>query len=263
MLLYVIVLSIANILLWQNVATIIYRAGQVIDVLGGYIILRSLIRDREDIERVIRLFVIICIIIAAGMTVEYVTGKNPFSLFGAELYSAIREGRTRCSGPFVHPILAGTFGAVVFPLFVYLWMQQNKKQALAGICASLIIVFTSISSTSVFTFIMMLMALCMYPLRRHMRAIRWGLIIMLISLHMYMKAPVWALIGRMSAFNSSTSYRRYLLIDQFINRFNEWFLVGTKSTAMGHEAEQMFDVTNQYVRTGVDGGILSSYYWYY
>jgi hypothetical protein len=258
MLLYVLVLSVANILLWQNMATTIYRVGQVIDVLGGYILLRSFIRDMKDIDRVIRLFVVISAIIAVSMLIEYATTNNLFSILGADQVSPVRDGRTRCSGPFTHPILAGTFGALMFPLFVYLWVRGSRTFSVIGMISSLAIIFAASSSTPVFSFLASLIGLSMFPFRKKMRIIRWGLALVIISLHLIMKAPVWALIARISAYDSSTSYRRYLMIDQFINRFPEWFLVGTKSTAnWGHESEQMFDVTNGYVQTGVDGGILS------
>ncbi|MFA7464606.1 MAG: hypothetical protein WCY54_06085, partial [Syntrophales bacterium] len=54
---------------------------------------------------------------------------------------------------------------------------------------------------------------------------------------------------------SSMSYHRFLLIDQFIRRVNEWWLVGTKFTS--DWAFGMWDLTNQYVLTGINGGILT------
>ena len=53
----------------------------------------------------------------------------------------------------------------------------------------------------------------------------------------------------------STGWHRYLLVDGAIRHFNEWWLIGTASTA--HWRGRMFDITNQYVAEGVGGGILT------
>lgn len=255
---YLMVLSIANILLWQDTSTVIYRVGQLIDILGGYILLRSFIRDMKDIDNVIRLFVIISAIIAICMLFEYYTSRNLFYLLGADEISGLRDGRVRCSGPFSHPILAGTFGVLIFPLFLYLWSRNLKIFAVLGIASSLIMIFTASSSTPVLAFLAAVIGLSLFPLRKYMRTLRWGSFFLLIALHFYMKASVWALISRISPYESSSSYQRYLMMDQFIARFPEWFLVGTKSTAhWGHESEQMFDITNGYVQAGVEGGVLT------
>jgi hypothetical protein len=70
-----------------------------------------------------------------------------------------------------------------------------------------------------------------------------------------MKAPVWAIVGRVKIFDASTSYHRYYLIDQAIWRFNEWWLLGTKSTE--HWGWGMWDITNKYVQVAVEGGLLT------
>ncbi len=44
-----------------------------------------------------------------------------------------------------------------------------------------------------------------------------------------MKAPVWALIQRITIFGGNSGYHRYELINQAILHFWEWFLVGTKN----------------------------------
>ena len=100
-------------------------------------------------------------------------------------------------------------------------------------------------------------ALFLYPLRQYIRVIKWGLLFSVVSLHLYMKAPVWSLLDRVSVFGSSTAYHRFVLVDQFIRRFDEWWLLGIKSTEQWNELLQMWDITNQFVRIGIDGGFLS------
>jgi hypothetical protein len=70
-----------------------------------------------------------------------------------------------------------------------------------------------------------------------------------------MKAPVWALIGRVDLVGGSSSSHRYELIDQAIRHVDEWWLVGTRNvSSWGWE---MGDTSNQYVEAGVTGGIIT------
>lgn len=94
-----------------------------------------------------------------------------------------------------------------------------------------------------------------YFVRYHMRAIRWGLLLVMICLHLMMKAPIWALVARVSAVGGSTSWFRYMLIDSAIRRFSEWALLGTTSTAHWFYGAQ--DLCNYYVYQGVTGGFLT------
>src|SRR5690606_32613661 len=85
--------------------------------------------------------------------------------------------------------------------------------------------------------------------------IQIGVVVMLVVIHFIREKPVWHLLGRINVIGSSTGHHRYLLIDNAIKHFDEWGLVGTKSTA--HWGHQMFDVTNQYLLEGVRGGFVA------
>jgi hypothetical protein len=87
-----------------------------------------------------------------------------------------------------------------------------------------------------------------------MRLIRWGIGLTLTGLHLVMNGPVWSLIGRASVFGSSSSDHRYELVDKFITNVGEWWLLGMKSTV--HWGWGMQDVSNNYVRIGIDGGLV-------
>jgi len=169
----------------------------------------------------------------------------------------LREGKLRSQGPFAHPILAGTFGAVLLPLFLGLWWQNKKARAAAvlGIISATVITITSTSSTPLMGYFAGILALCFWPLRRHMRLLRWGVVICLVGLHMVMKAPVWALIGRVDLVGGSSGDHRYELVNQFIRHFGDWWLLGVKEAEKwGYE---MSDLSNQFVEAGVTGGLLT------
>jgi hypothetical protein len=81
----------------------------------------------------------------------------------------------------------------------------------------------------------------------------------LVLLHLAMKAPVWHLIARVTLAKGSTSYFRFMLIDQAIHRFGEWALLGTRSTAHWFWGGQ--DVTNHYILEGVRGATIVVAFW--
>jgi len=260
MILWVIASITTYTLLWQSWGALINRLGVAYDALGLYFLVLGFVVDFEDIERVIKAFAFVSILIAVAMLVERATGRNAFAVFGGvPLVTDIREGRLRCQGAFLHPIMAGTFGAALFPLFVSLgWGRKHKVLAVLGVTAATIIMITSSSSGPLLSYLAGIVGFCMWPLRKRMRAIRWGILLAIIGLHAVMKAPVWALVGRASIVPGSTAYQRAFLIDQFIRRFGEWWLVGTTSTRdWGPWYLETQDLTNQYIRVGVDGGLIT------
>jgi hypothetical protein len=256
---YVLSHILAVIVLWQSGSGIVRGLSFTLDMFGSYVLMRSLIMDYDDIDRIIKAFAYIVLIIGASMVYEQIIHKNIFAFMGGlPVDTYVREGRYRSQGSFGHPILAGCLGAVMFPLFVYLYVQKHAKiLAAIGIGSSLVMVITSSSSSPAFAAMAAIVALLLFPFRGFMKIIRWGLLTGIISLHLVMKAPVWALIERVEVFGGSSSYQRYVLVDQFIRRFNEWWLVGTKSTADWNEYVSTWDVANEYVQTGISGGIFS------
>lgn len=247
------------ILLWHSSGAVTNQLGAIYTVLGIYILLRFLIRNDEDLDRTLRVFIYVAAAIALIMAYEQATGRDLYSLlggFGATAFVQVRDGRFRAQGPFAHPILAGTFGAILFPLFVGLWWKSTKHRfsVLLGILATGVITITSASSTPVLTYVAGLGALCLWPMRRQMRLIRWGIVLGLIALQIVMKAPVWALIARVDVVGGSSGYHRYMLVDQFIRHFGGWWLLGTKSTY--NWGFDMWDLANQYVSVGEVYGLL-------
>jgi len=114
-------------------------------------------------------------------------------------------------------------------------------------------IIASASSTPLMTAVAGIIGLCFWPLRRNMRVLRWGLVLLLTSLHLVMKAPVWSLIGRIDVVGGSSGYHRYELVNQFILHFSQWWLVGVKYTSdWGYF---MHDVSNQFVGAGIEGGL--------
>ena len=94
----------------------------------------------------------------------------------------------------------------------------------------------------------------MWRLRDRLPAIRWTVILILFALHLVMKAPVWALLGRMQVIQGASAYHRYEVLDAFLQNVDKWWFVGVKSTEnWGWLTE---DVANQYCVVAKHGGLL-------
>jgi len=219
---------------------------------------RMLIRTRTDIDQMMKIFAVCMLPLALLILSEKATGMNAFAIFGGvPMNAVVRDGVIRCEGPFAHPILAGTFAATNASLFFALWTKDrfNKLLSLIGVGSCIVIAIASGSSGPVLAFVFSMVGMCMWPLRNYMRAVRWMLSGLVIVAHILMKAPVWFLIARIGVFSGSTAYFRAFLIDRAIANIDDWWLLGTKSTAQwGHG---LFDVTNEYIAQGVTGGLLT------
>ena len=97
--------------------------------------------------------------------------------------------------------------------------------------------------------------MALFPLRHFMSWIRWAVVFGLVVLHFVMNNPVWHLLARINLVGG-TGWYRYKMIDEFVNRFGEWWLIGTAEYEgwwqYGFEA-----ITNQYVLEGVQGGLIT------
>ncbi len=253
--------AIDTVLLWQSSAAFVNQLGALYTVFGIYFLIRFLIRDDRDVEAAIRGLAYVTVAIAVVMTIEQATGHNPYAYVWAGAREGARtvmerDGHLRAMGCFAHPLLAGTFGGICLPLFFALWFRNrsHRRVAVLGMVASTVIVLAANSSTPLLAYVGGLFALSLWPFRRNMRVFRWGLVITLVTLHLVMKAPVWALIARIDLTGSSSGYHRYQLVDQFIRRFGDWWLLGTKGNASW--GWDMWDLANQYVAVGEPAGLL-------
>ncbi len=109
------------------------------------------------------------------------------------------------------------------------------------------------TSTSLLTYAAGILAVLLWSIRKKMKRVRLGLAAILIGLDLAMKAPVWFLIARIDLTGSSSSYHRAELIDQFVNHFTSWWLIGTKDAATWGWG--MWDAQNMYVSVGEAGGL--------
>jgi hypothetical protein len=241
---------------WMESQAFIRSLGDLLDKLGGYLVLRFFIQDTEDIKRVLKVFAAICVLMGVCMINEQITQRNIFGLLGGTgLVPQIRDGKVRSQGAFGVYIDAGVFAGTLIPLFIWLWAGAKSRLAAGlGILGATAMTVTSNASTSQLAYVSGLVALCFWPLRNRMRQFRWGLVIVLTALHFVMKAPVWALIARIDLTGSSSGYHRYQLVDNCIRHFTDWWLLGTK--VYDSWGWDMWDLSNQFVACAFTGGLV-------
>jgi hypothetical protein len=260
LLLYVSVAIVADTLLWQTFGAFKGNLGGAYNALGFYFMFRFLIRDVAEMVRALRIYAALIVPLAVCMLFEKMTGRDPFAVFGGvPTFTFVRDGALRCEGPFAHPILAGTFGATLMPLFVGLWWQKGSSRIYAffGVIASIVITVTSASSGPLLAFLSGGLALCLWAVHTRMRTIRWGIVGALAALQLAMHAPIWYLIARVDVVAGSGGYHRAYLIDRAIANFSDWWLIGTTNTeAWASKDAHLFDVTNQYIGAAANGGLL-------
>jgi hypothetical protein len=240
------------------------RAGDGFNAFIAYFLFRCWIRNLEDVIQTVKLLALTILPMAISMLVEKFTTRNIFAVFGGvPEITQIREGKLRCQGAFRHPILAGTYAATLFPLFVGLWFQPRIKKwiPIAGICGALIATIAASSSGALLASVAAVLGFALWGMRCKMHMIRWGIVLAIIALAIVMKAPVWYIPAKISDLMGGTGWHRSYLIDQAISHFNEWWLVGSAVTAHWAPAGQTLtvdpknmDITNNYIAEGLGGG---------
>ena len=241
---------------WMEMQELIHNLGDFLDALGGYLVVRFLIPDAEAIRRTIKTLAVVCVIQGAFMINEQISHVNVFGLLGGiPLAVTLRDGKIRSEGV-MGCISAGAFAGALIPLFLWLWTERKYRTlACAGLAGATAMVFTSNSSTSVLALGASVLGLAFWPLRKQMRLLRWGLALTLVTLHLVMKAPVWALIARVDLTGSSSGYHRYMLVDNCIRHFSDWWFLGYKYYNLW--GWDMWDLCNQFVVQALIGGLLT------
>ena len=240
---------------WMNMDSLVHNLGDFLDALGGFLVVRFLVTDRDSIRRTIRVLAVVCIIQGVCMINEQVTHVNVFGYLGGHTWITVRDGKIRSEGV-MGCLYAGVFGGASIPLFVWLWKERKSRvTACAGLVGATAMTITSNSSSSLLALYGSLLGLAFWPLRRRMGLVRWAFSLTLVALHMAMKGPVWALIARVDLTGSSSGYHRYYLLDNCIRHFSDWWLLGYRYyNDWGYD---MWDLCNQFVVAALTGGLVT------
>lgn len=241
---------------YKETGAIVRQAGNLLDTLGGFLVVRFLVPDGETMRRTFKTLAAISLVLGICMTYEHFGHRNVFGYLGYPSFEVVvRNGRIRAGGT-LGCLHAGAFAGVLIPLFFWLWTEgKSRMAACGGLIGATAMVITSSSSTSYLALGASLGGLAFWPFRERMRVVRWGLVCILVGLHIVMKAPVWALIQRIDLTGASSGNQRYMLVDMTIRNFSDWWLVGTKEyVKWGWES---WDLCNQFVSVALTGGLLT------
>jgi hypothetical protein len=248
-------LGLAMFLLqWMETQALVKSLGDLVVTLGGYLAARFLIPNGETVRRAVKVLALICVIQALCMTTEQFTRQNLFSSLGANNPN-IRNGHVRSEGA-MGTLYGGTYAGIVIPLFLWLWKEEKSRTAAcAGLVGATTMVFVSHASTSWLALGASIIGLSFWSLRKQMKLVRWGLVALLVSLHLVMNGPVWSLIEKIDLTGGSSSYHRYMLVDNCIRHFSDWWFIGYRY--YGDWGFDMWDLCNQFVGAALTGGLLT------
>lgn len=244
----------------ENYNPVTVHIGLAIDYLGAYYYARFTLTSKEDLIRFAKCLTVLLVPFGALLSVEKITGENPYAILGAIYEEAwVREGRVRAAGPFGNAILAGTVGGVCLPL-VMLLRKDHPRYCLVGGIACAVAVFCSASSGPVISFVAGGAGLILWRWRDKLGMIQKGALAGILTLALVMEAPVWYLVARVDLAGGSTSWHRAELITEALNHIGEWWLIGTDYTRhwlpYGIQwSEDHVDITNHYLFMGVRGGL--------
>jgi hypothetical protein len=194
------------------------------------------------------------------MVNEKLTGQNLFAFFGGVPEAVmVRDDKLRAQGPFGHPILAGTVGAMCVPLMVGIW-RQHPLAAKTGLAACLAMVLASTSSGPLMSVLFSVFALVLWRWRHLTRQMRIATVVGYILLDIVMKDPAYFLMARVDLTGSSTGWHRAELIRSSFKHLNEWWFAGTDytrhwmATGVSYSVDHT-DITNHYLHYGVWAGL--------
>jgi hypothetical protein len=233
------------------------RLGGALDSFGIYLLCRCLIRDWSDVFDTLRGFIWVGVIVAGFFVVEVATKKNVFGTFGyVPLDPVVRAGRIRAQAAFADPITAGVFWATLMPLMVAMaWRGRKARwEMVLGLIVSTTIIICCASSTPILGIVFGMIGACMFPLRRGMRWIRWGLLIGFCLFQLLSDKPAWRLLANIDIVGGSTGYYRYELVDQAVKHIDEWWQMGGKIDTTTWSPE-LIDDTNYFLVLGLQGGM--------
>jgi hypothetical protein len=123
-----------------------------------------------------------------------------------------------------------------------------------GLIVSMTIIICCASSTPILGIIFGLIGACMFPLRRAMRWIRWGILIGFCLFQLLSDKPAWRLLANIDIVGGSTGYYRYQLVDQAVKHIDEWWQMGGLIDTTKWSPE-LIDDTNYFLVLGLQGGL--------
>lgn len=214
--------------LWSVVALFVVHgterteaAGIVfLQTFGAYLIGRCAIRSLSDMEKVMKVFVVIVAIFLPFAVYEAFTGTPLYlRLFAAvgTVYSDVnmepRMGLDRVQGAFEHPILFGIFSASGFAILLMLSDSRGRRAAIAPLIA--ICTFLSLSTGALLSLVIQIGCL-VWGFMFRKNAKRWRILMILVAIGyigidiLSNRTPFEVFVSYLT-FNTGSAYNRVLI----------------------------------------------------
>ena len=234
--------------------------GTAVDAILCYFMFRGLVTDAEEFRWFLRAFVVLLAPFALLVLIESLTRYNVFSIMGGGAFAWDRDGRLRCFGSFRHPDLLGTLGASFLPLYIGLACgKTDRMRAIVAIGLCLVIVRCSNSGGPACAAAVGVAGWMCWKVRTNMRAVRWGIVSVVVLAAVLMKAPVWYLLSHVSDITGGDGYHRAYLMDVTYRHLSGWWLDGLplRETIdwFPYSLPTAADITNQFVSFGLTAGL--------
>lgn len=213
-------------------AVIVRQGGLLFDTLMPYLAVRLILTSKEDLLKFIKGVAIIGVPLSLMGLYECTTGKSPIRFltpyygmgFSTRVLSVAermvgsngkRMGIFRASGTFGIHISFGLFFAAIGPMFMGFWKYPKEKKVTVAVISGLLLVglFTSASSSPLFSIVVSLAMIVLYPFRRFWPVLAVFVFMSLLFVELYSNRHFYHVITRL-ALNEETAYYRIGLFDQ-------------------------------------------------
>ena len=247
------------------------RSGFIMDTWFAYITVRLIVTDRETLMSFVKIASLVLAALAILGVIESVTLQHFFShlkqfrpwrhVNGGHTIGQLptRYGLVRSIGPFGHPIMFGMCFVMFLPL---IWTLRHQRgywgrlayplSALAGAG-----VFSSMSSGPWVSAIVACFCMVMERSKWAIKPILIGLVLLCVLVEVGSNSPLHHVLLARASLAGGEWWQRAKLIDEAVEHFDEWWLVGYGNKDPGWGIGRNFtDMNNQFILVGIQCGIL-------
>jgi hypothetical protein len=158
--------------------------------------------------------------------------------------------------------MLGTLGASFLPLYIGLaFARAERRLALTGIGLCSLILWACNSGGPLNTAAVALVGWLLWTQRLNMGRVRRGIVGVIALLALVMKAPIWYIPMKVSAFSGGSGWHRSYLMEKAYQELGQWWFAGMpiRKTADWFpyklELTGNADITNEFLSFGIAAGL--------
>jgi len=269
---------LALIIAGADEANIKENIGRGMNTAMVYFAVRYTIRDKIDLQDMIRPILLCGILMGGAGIYEAVTGHSPYQkLMKYNKFIWIvkdleyRAGFLRAQASTAHPLYFGMSMFIVSGILLSLRdvakrtyeIQKKRLFWLAGVFGSIIGAFTTLSSGPMIATVLLLGFNAVYFKPSIIQPTIKGILMLMLGVEILSNRHFYHLIDYLSL-DKATAYYRTRLLEVAVNQVHEYWLVGLGGIAPLHwgmliDGRAHVDIVNNYVIVAVSGGLAALY----